>query len=76
MTTATVLYEGRETRTDHARWDGDGLWLPLSELKAISGQEQLPVLMLPGGAAVNGSAAIIAWAKANSPSVVESGGQQ
>jgi hypothetical protein len=37
------------------------------ELKAMSGQEQLPVLRLPGGSTVNGSAAIIAWAKANAP---------
>lgn len=37
------------------------------ELKAISGQEQLPVLMLPDGSTINGSASIIAWAGANSP---------
>jgi hypothetical protein len=37
------------------------------ELKALSGQEQLPVLMLPNGSTVNGSASIIAWAKANPP---------
>ncbi len=42
MSTATVLYEGRETRSEHARFDGDGLWLPLSELKAISGWELKP----------------------------------
>jgi len=35
------------------------------ELKAISGQEKLPVLELPGGATVNGSSKIVAWAKAN-----------
>ena len=46
------------------------------ELKAISGQEQLPVLILPGGDTVNGSAAIIAWANANPPTAVESGGEQ
>ncbi|MEY2516224.1 MAG: Glutathione S-transferase, N-terminal domain [bacterium] len=32
------------------------------ELKALSGQEKLPVLELPDGSTVNGSAAIIAWA--------------
>ncbi len=37
------------------------------ELKALSGQEQLPVLALPGGEVVNGSSQIIAWAKANAP---------
>jgi len=37
------------------------------ELKRLSGQEQLPVLMLPDGSTVNGSASIIAWAKANPP---------
>src|ERR1039457_7472022 len=37
------------------------------ELKAMSGQEQLPVLMLTDGSTVNGSASIIAWAKANPP---------
>ena len=35
------------------------------ELKAMSGQEKLPVLELPDTTTVNGGAAIIAWAKAN-----------
>jgi glutathione S-transferase len=35
------------------------------ELKAMSGQEQLPVLELHSGEFVNGSANIIAWAKQN-----------
>jgi glutathione S-transferase len=35
------------------------------DLKALSGQEKLPVLELPDGATVNGSGAIIAWAKAH-----------
>jgi hypothetical protein len=43
------------------------------ELKALSGQEQLPVLMLPDGSTVNGSASIIAWAKANPPRAAEPG---
>jgi glutaredoxin len=38
------------------------------ELKALSGQEQLPVLALPDGSTVNGSKQIIAWAHANAPS--------
>jgi hypothetical protein len=33
----------------------------------------LPVLMLPDGSTVNGSASIIAWAKANSPRAGEPG---
>jgi glutathione S-transferase len=37
------------------------------ELKAISGQEQLPVLKLADGTVINRSANIIAWAKANAP---------
>src|ERR1700730_18472257 len=37
------------------------------ELKALSGQEKLPVLELPDGSFINGSAEIIAWAKAESP---------
>jgi hypothetical protein len=37
------------------------------ELKAMSGQEVLPVLALPSGETVNGSKSIIAWAKANAP---------
>jgi glutathione S-transferase len=37
------------------------------ELKAISGQEKLPVLLLADGTVINGSANIIAWAKTNSP---------
>ncbi len=37
------------------------------ELKAMSGQEQLPVLKLPDGSTVNGSKNIIAWAGANTP---------
>lgn len=32
------------------------------KLKALSGQEQLPVLRLPDGTTINGSANIIAWA--------------
>ena len=35
------------------------------ELKAMSGQEKLPVLRLPDGTTVSGSASIIAWAKAH-----------
>ena len=35
------------------------------ELKVMSGQEKLPVLELPDATTVNGSSAIIAWAKAN-----------
>ncbi len=38
------------------------------ELKAMSGQEKLPVLQLADGSTVNGSGEIIAWAKANAPS--------
>jgi|ERR1700692_4483553 hypothetical protein len=37
------------------------------ELKAMSGQEQLPVLKLADGSTVNGCASIIAWAKTNPP---------
>jgi glutathione S-transferase len=37
------------------------------ELMAISGQEKLPVLKLPDGSTVSGSAGIIAWAKAHEP---------
>jgi glutathione S-transferase len=37
------------------------------DLKEMSGQEKLPVLALPDGSTVNGSAAIIEWAKANAP---------
>jgi hypothetical protein len=33
------------------------------ELKAMSGQEKLPVLELPDGSTVNGSGSIIEWAK-------------
>jgi len=43
------------------------------ELKALSGQEKLPVLKLPDGTTVNGSAKIIAWAKANAPAHSEVG---
>src|ERR1700676_5226199 len=47
---------------------------PRPELKAMSGQEQLPVLMLPDGSTVSGSASIIAWADANAPVPGGSGG--
>jgi glutathione S-transferase len=40
------------------------------ELKAMSGQEKLPVLQLPDGTVINGSKEIIAWAKANAPAGV------
>lgn len=33
------------------------------QLKALSGQEKLPVLCLPGGETINGSANIITWAR-------------
>lgn len=33
------------------------------DLKEVSGQEKLPVLVLPGGEAISGSKAIAAWAK-------------
>lgn len=42
------------------------------ELKAISGQEKLPVLVLADSSTVNGSAAIIAWANENSPQAAPS----
>lgn len=37
------------------------------ELKEMSGQEKLPVLLLPDGATINGSANIIAWARTQAP---------
>jgi glutathione S-transferase len=37
------------------------------ELKKLSGQEKLPVLRLPDGTTVNGSADIIAWARDHPP---------
>jgi glutathione S-transferase len=37
------------------------------ELKAMSGQEQLPVLVLPDGSTINGSSRIIAWADSHPP---------
>ena len=37
------------------------------ELKAISGQEKLPVLQLPDGSTVNGSRDIVRWARENAP---------
>jgi len=43
------------------------------ELKAMSGQEQLPVLKLPDGSTVSGSANIIAWAQANAAAGAEAG---
>ncbi len=33
-------------------------------LKALSGQEKLPVLELPDGTTINGGGKIVAWAKA------------
>jgi glutathione S-transferase len=35
------------------------------ELKALSGQEKLPVLQLADGSVVNGSANIISWARSH-----------
>jgi glutathione S-transferase len=35
------------------------------DLKALSGQEKLPVLELADGTTVNGGGAIVGWAKAN-----------
>jgi hypothetical protein len=39
------------------------------KLKALSGQEQLPVLRLPDGSTINGAANIIAWAEQHPPAV-------
>ncbi|MGZ4202986.1 MAG: glutathione S-transferase N-terminal domain-containing protein [Thermoleophilaceae bacterium] len=37
------------------------------ELKQMSGQEKLPVLQLPDGSTVNGSRAIVRWARQHAP---------
>ncbi len=37
------------------------------KLKQLSGQEKLPVLRLPGGETINGSAMIVAWASEHAP---------
>jgi glutathione S-transferase len=37
------------------------------EIKELSGQEKLPVLELPDGRAIAGSANIISWAKEHAP---------
>jgi glutathione S-transferase len=37
------------------------------KLKQLSGQERLPVMRLPDGTTVNGSADIIAWAEQHAP---------
>jgi glutathione S-transferase len=37
------------------------------ELKELSGQEKLPVLLLPDGSTVNGSRDIIRWARVSAP---------
>ncbi|GAC1439853.1 MAG: hypothetical protein NVSMB51_18320 [Solirubrobacteraceae bacterium] len=37
------------------------------ELKRLSGQEKLPVLLLPGGEAICGGKQIVAWARQNPP---------
>lgn len=37
------------------------------KLKELSGQEKLPVLGLPDGTTINGSANIIAWARTHTP---------
>jgi hypothetical protein len=39
------------------------------QMKQLSGQEKLPVLQLPDGTTVNGSANIIAWARDHAPGV-------
>ena len=41
-------------------------------LKEISGQEKLPVLRLPDGTTVSGSANIIAWARDHAPAATVS----
>ena len=37
------------------------------ELKALSGQEKLPVLRVPDGTTVCGGSKIVAWARENAP---------
>ena len=41
------------------------------ELKAMSGQEKLPVLQLADGTTINGSASIIAWAQSHGPNATQ-----
>lgn len=41
------------------------------EVKALSGQEKLPVLELPDGSTINGSANIIAWAHEHAPAAAD-----
>ena len=41
------------------------------ELKKLSGQEKLPVLRLADGSTINGSAAIIAWARDHTPAQID-----
>jgi len=41
------------------------------ELKAMSGQEKLPVLRLPDGSTIHGSSSIIAWARAEARTTSE-----
>ena len=41
-------------------------------LKRLSGQEQLPVLRLPDGGTISGSANIIAWAHEHEPAATSS----
>jgi hypothetical protein len=42
VASATVLYQDREARVEGAASRGDDLWIPLSELKAVSGWELKP----------------------------------
>jgi hypothetical protein len=42
VATTTVLYQDRVTSTNRARSNEHGLWVPLSELKALSGWEVKP----------------------------------
>src|SRR5258708_12059729 len=42
MGSATVVYQDREARVEGAASRGDDLWIPLSELKAVSGWELKP----------------------------------
>lgn len=42
MAGATILYQDQQARADGARLEGDQLWVPLSDLKSVSGWELKP----------------------------------
>ena len=67
---AGYQYETRRVKTNRGMfWTWGSRSRDRAEIKRLSGQESVPILVLDDGAVVTGSGAIVAWAQAHPASV-------